>query len=142
MPLENVEVVVSGSYVRAELSEDVANLGGASGDRLPGVPRLTARTGLVYSFPAPGNGTISLHADLQYVGDSYMGFDRSTSRRLPAHWLANASVTFRRNSWSAALFIDNATDETAAIFINDNLLGEWQTPLRPRTVGVRLKRRF
>lgn len=142
LPHDNVEVFVSGSYTRAELSEDVPNLGGVTGDRLPGVPRLAARAAVEFAYPALDSGAMLWRADLQYVGDSYMGFDRSTSRRLPAHWIMNASATVLRDGWSATLFIDNAADETAAIFINDNVLGEWQTPIRPRTFGLRLNWQF
>ena len=137
-----MKLFLAGSYNRAELSEDVPNLNGMKGDRLPGVPRVTARAGASYSFPAFRDKMAFINADLQYVGNSYMGFDSSIARELPAYTVGNLRIGLESDTWSAALFIKNLADETGAVFINDNTLGEWLTQIRPRTVGVNMNWRF
>ena len=141
-PIESVELFLAGSYNQAELTEDVPNLNGMNGDRLPGVPRVTARAGASYLFPAFGNKTASVTIDLQYVGNSYMDFDSATSPELPAYTVGNLRFGLESDSWTATLFVNNVADETGTVFINDNILGEWLTQIRPRTVGVSINWRF
>jgi iron complex outermembrane recepter protein len=139
---ERVEVFLAASYNRAELSDNVPNLNGMKGDRLPGVPRSTARAGASYGFPVAGRKTAFIHADIQYVGDSYMGFNQQASRKLPAYTVGNLRVGLESDSWTATLFIHNLADESGAVFINDNILGEWLTFIRPRTIGASINWRF
>ena len=138
VPLDNLEVVLAGSYNRAVLSADEPNLGGVKGDQLPGVPRFTAHASLNYFFSAFGDKSAFTNVNVQYIGDSYMGFDQSASRELESHTVGNISVGLTSDAWTAALFINNVADETGTVFINDNILGEWHTLIRPRTVGIKL----
>jgi len=141
-PTDAFEYDVAASYNVAELSEDVPNLGGVKGDRLPGVPRLTISAGVRFFFTTIGNMNPSIGADAQYVGKSYMGFNSTMSRELPAYTVANLRFGLQSKTWSATLFAHNVFDETGTLFINDNVLGEWVTQIRPRTVGVSLNWQF
>lgn len=142
VPLENLQLAFTASYNRAELSDDVPNLGGVKGDRLPGVPRLTAHASLNYSFPAFGDKSAFTNVNVQYVGKSYMGFDQSASPELAAYTVGNISVGLTSDAWTAALFINNVADKMGTVFINDNILGEWRTQIRPRTIGVKMRWHF
>ncbi len=139
-PLDSLELVFAASLNNAELSEDVPNLNGMRGDRVPGAPRITARGGARIVFPAFGGRDGFAQADLQYVGTTYMEFDGTPE--VPSYTIANLRFGVDAESWSAVLFIDNAANEDGALFINDNPVGKWLTPIRPRTVGVSLNWRF
>ena len=140
-PLDSLELAFAAGLNDAELSEDVPNLNGTSGDRVPGVPRVTARASARLMLSAFTIRDAYAQVDLQHVGNSRMDFAPS-SPEIPSYTIANLRLGLDRDSWSAAVFVNNATDERSALFINDNPLGSWVSPLRPRTVGVNVNWRF
>lgn len=139
-PLDSLDFVLAISLNDAELSEDVPNLNGTKGDRVPGVPKVAVRGGARVSFPALGGRDGYAQVDIQYVGTSYMEFDGTPE--VPSYTITNLRFGVDTSSWSAALFVDNVADENGALFINDNPLGAWVSPLRPRTAGVSVLWRF
>jgi outer membrane receptor protein involved in Fe transport len=141
-PLEGLDIILTTAFNRAELSEDVPNLGGSVGDRIPGVPRLTANVGFSYYFKVFSGYEAFISSDYQYVGDSYNAFDRSNSIKLPSFSLANFRIGLNTKHWSSALFINNAFDERGILFVNENILGTWVGATPPRTIGVSTTWRF
>ena len=139
-PLDSLELVMAAGLNNAELSEDVPNLGGTDGDRIPGVPRITARVGARMRFPLFAREAYA-QADVQYVGNSYVGFT-TMSPKLPPYTIVNLRLGVDLDNWSAAVFVNNVADEDGALFINDNPLGQWLAPIRPRTVGLNVNWRF
>lgn len=140
-PLDRLELAFAASFTDAELSENVPNLNGSRGDRVPGVARVTARASARLLFAALANRNAYAQLDLQHVGDSRMEFAPS-SPQIPSYTIANLRFGVDRDSWSAAVFVNNVADEDSALFVNDNPLGSWVSPLRPRTVGLNLNWRF
>ena len=141
-PTASFEYTVAASYIDAKLSEDVPNLGAAEGDRLPGVPHTTASASATYSFAERTGHSYSVGLAVQYVGSSSMDFGAATSRRLPAYATVDLRSELDAGAWTLTAFVNNLFNERGVVFINDNILGEWQTIIRPRTVGVGLEWRF
>ena len=141
-PLDNVDIIVAASYNDPTLSEDVPNLGGSAGDRIPGVPRFTANFGMSYYFSAFGDREAFIHGNYSYVSNSFSEFDRTISRELPSYSVANFRIGVNTQHWSTALFVNNVFDERGILFVNDNILGQWVTATRPRTVGINTTWRF
>lgn len=139
---ESFEYGASATYTQAELSEDVPNLRALDGDRLPGIPRTTASVHATYSFKERGQRQPSIVAVVQHVGASFMDFNEETSRRLPSYTLVDLRFRIDSEPWTVSFFATNIFDERGVVFVNDNILGEWQTITRPRTVGVGLNWRF
>ncbi len=135
-PVENLEVVMAASYNDAELREDVPNLDGRAGDRVPGVPRFTAHIGATYFFSAFGSREAFIEGDYRYVSNSFNNFDRAISRELVSYNISNFRVGVKTRQWSTALFVNNVFDERGILFAEDNILGRWVTVTRPRTVGI------
>ncbi|MBT8078720.1 MAG: TonB-dependent receptor [Gammaproteobacteria bacterium] len=82
-------------------------------------------TQLVYSYT--DDVISSLNAGALFMQDDYATFD--------------VNLGYRRDNWSATLFVDNLTDELADLFISneDDIIKT--TPNRPRTIGVRFSYR-
>lgn len=133
---------IAASFNEAELTENAQNFGGMDGDRLPGVPEFTASANANYQFNAIGNKTPTLGLDVQYVGSSYMDFNSATSSKIPSYTVANLRLALQADGWTAAVFAHNLFDEAGLLFVNDNILGQWSTPIRPRTVGISLNWQF
>jgi len=136
LPTDNVVINIGASYTNAELRNDVPNLGGSAGDRIPGVPRFTANLGVSYFFPVFGDREAFIHGDYQHVSNSYNVFDQTVRRELPAYDITNIRIGLNTQHWSSALFINNLFDERGILIVEDDILGQWVTATPPLTIGV------
>ncbi|MEJ0038089.1 MAG: TonB-dependent receptor [Gammaproteobacteria bacterium] len=154
-PIEALELAVAAGYNDGELTEDTpgAPAGpnpGFKGDRLPGVPRANFSASAQYFFPLFGGGYEGfVRGDYSYTGDSTTTFNNlSTANGLPSHFtpesysLLNLRVGVRNDRWTAALYVDNATNERAEILIDNSSVAERITRNRPRTVGANVRFSF
>ncbi len=83
-------------------------------------------TQLVYSYT--DDVISSINAGALFPQDSYN--------------IVDLTMGYRRDSWTATLFVENLTDELATLFISneDDIIKT--TPNRPRTIGLRLSYRY
>jgi len=134
-PVHNLELTLNRAYTDARLSEEVPGLEGTDGYELPGVPEYTFGGAVMWFFKSFEGVTSSVRADYQYVGESYnaIGIYRSET---PSHSLTNLRLTFSRNRWDAALFINNLFGERAIVTAHENPAGRYVTTARPFTLGV------
>jgi len=135
-PARNLELTLNGNYSDAKLSEDVPNLGGASGDDLPGVPDYTFGGSITWFFKSFEGVTSSVRADYQYVGESYNDINPAIRQEIPSYSLTNLRLNFRRNRWETSLYVNNLFDNWAVVTVHNNLSGQYVTTAQPFTVGV------
>lgn len=154
-PAPGLDLTFAAGYNDGELTEDTpgAPAGpnpGFKGDRLPGVPRVNLSSSAQYGFPISSSGLEGFgRVDVSYTGDSTTTFnDLSTANGFPSHFnpdsysLVNLRVGVQTTRWTAALFVDNATDERAEVLIDNAAVAERITRNRPRTVGVNVRMNF
>ena len=154
-PAAGLDLALSAGYNDGELTEDTpgAPAGpnpGFKGDRLPGVPRLNLAASAQYTFPLSSGGLDGFgRVDYSYTGDSTTTFnDLSTANGLPSHFnpddygLLNLRLGVQNERWSAALFVENATDERAQLLIDNAAVTERITRNRPRTFGMNVRYNF
>jgi outer membrane receptor for monomeric catechols len=125
---------------------------GDAGQRLPGSAKTSAGLFLKYDIPLAGNSSIDLDAGANYKGSVLLAMPSSALPNPPTaggYTLLNGSITYLRDSWRAALFVDNATDKRAVTWINPGYgSGTYMDQSRsffinhPRTVGIRLGYKF
>jgi len=93
-------------------------------------------------------GTMPGYAQLAvtYTGDQWNNLEVADRVKIDAYTLVGFAAGIQRDSWSLDLFIDNVTDERAAIdFLDAGWGGTFDTrdvPNRPRTIGLRFGQRF
>jgi len=137
---EGLTLAFAGSYTDAEFTETVTGININDGDKIPNVPEFTlsasstyrwqltsALGGFVYGaaqYSSELTDTVSFAAD----GDSYTRVD------------VRGGV--EAESWSAFLFVDNLTDEDAAIAPYYEGPAGVATRLRPLTIGLQLRAWF
>jgi outer membrane receptor protein involved in Fe transport len=154
-PAAGLDLALSAGYNDGELTQDTpgAPAGpnpGFKGDRLPGVPRLNLAASAQYTFPLSSGGLDGFgRADYSYTGDSTTTFnDLSTANGLPSNFnpddygLLNLRLGVQNERWSAALFVENATDERAQLLIDNAAVTERITRNRPRTFGMNVRYNF
>jgi len=154
-PAAGLDLALAAGYNDGELTEDTpgAPAGpnpGFKGDRLPGVPRLNFAASAQYTFPLSSGGLDGFgRVDYSYTGDSTTTFnDLSTANGLPSHFnpdaygLLNLRLGVQNERWTAALFVENATDERAELLIDNAGVTERITRNRPRTFGMNVRFNF
>ena len=113
---------------------------------LPGAPRGMVGVAAHYE-PAPiGPFQPFFDASVDYVGQSRLSFDATTSRRMGDYTRSKLTGGFETGAWRVAAFIDNPLGVTGDTFAYGNpftLRRSHQiTPLPPRTFGLQLTRSF
>lgn len=114
-------------------------------NRLPVLPDYAGRLKLSYHAEI---GTVSADwfAAAHYVGTSRLSFDPGLARSMGGYWNADAGVTFSMGEWRAALTVSNLLDGRGNSFGFGNpfsiRLLDQRTPIRPRTVGLRIEKAF
>jgi iron complex outermembrane recepter protein len=154
-PAAGLDLALAAGYNDGELTEDTpgAPAGpnpGFKGDRLPGVPRLNLAASAQYTFPLSSGGLDGFgRVDYSYTGDSTTTFnDLSTANGLPSHFdpgaygLLNLRLGMQSERWTAALFVENATDERAELLIDNAAVAQRITRNRPRTFGMNVRYNF
>lgn len=154
-PAAGLDLALAAGYNDGELTQDTpgAPAGpnpGFKGDRLPGVPRLNLAASAQYTFPLSSGGLDGFgRVDYSYTGDSTTTFnDLSTANGLPSHFnpdaygLLNLRLGVQNERWTAALFVENATDERAQLLIDNAGVTERITRNRPRTFGMNVRYNF
>lgn len=113
---------------------------------LPGAPHFLSGAALLYHRPLWPDATLRLFAGALYVGHSNITFSNQSVLDIGGYVDATVRAGVETQTWSAALYIDNAADTKAATFSYGNPLRfgshDVVTPLRPMTVGFELARRF
>jgi outer membrane receptor protein involved in Fe transport len=129
-----------------EVTGSTAALSRVSNHRLPETPSISARLGLVRNVLLGRDTVLSTRGELAFVGPSVLGVGDMFDVRQGGYGVANLGLTARRGGYALALTLDNLLDERGNRFAYGNpfLLGRRNvsTPLRPRTVGVRLSADF
>jgi iron complex outermembrane recepter protein len=143
-----LSIGANAGYAHSELVS--SNAGAIIGQPLPNSPEWTA-SGLVdYRFPLSALGTGFLHYDISYVDSqtSELLFTPTDDVRLHSYSLSNVRVGVdARNDLTVAVFADNLFNDRAELgrdlsFGNAADNTHRFTIARPRTIGVRLNKKF
>lgn len=113
---------------------------------LPGVAKLMASADVRYRWaPAPGlEATVSVQAG--YIGHSFLTFDGGAASLMGGYGTGRVSADLNAEHWRLEAYVDNVTDQVDDTFAFGNPFSRGRasqaTPLRPRTFGVAVTRRF
>ena len=99
-----------------------------------------------YHRPLPLGATLRLRAQAAYTSGARLGLDEATSRRMDSYSNAGVSAALETERWTLTAYVDNPLDSHANTFAFGNPFAprtdQAITPLRPRTLGVRLQAQF
>lgn len=108
------------------------------GSPLALAPRWQGGLRLRYEREAASGTTFFAQTGGQFVGTSYTSTIKPQNYKLPSYAQFDASSGFKRDNWSAELFITNLTDKRAISYISNSDNINLQSTIRPRTIGLRL----
>ncbi|WP_167762432.1 TonB-dependent receptor [Brevundimonas intermedia] len=147
-PVPALTLVGSLSLMDAQLEADSPDLGGQKGDALPDAPDVTLALSADYAFSLGGYDA-DVGATVRYVDDRVASFDQSPGspqHQLPDYTTVDLRAGVDFGQVRAQLYVRNLFDEfgeLSAVTSFSVAGGPIQiTPLRPRTIGLTLSRRF
>ena len=112
---------------------------------LPGVPYAMGAADVRYRWRVGGLDA-ETSAQVAYVGHSFLTFDGGTGNSMGGYASGRVAAALGTAAWRATAYVDNVADETGNTFAYGNPFSRSRatqaTPLRPRTFGVGLTRRF
>lgn len=77
--------------------------------------------------------------DFQYVAGAWNTYDPTTRKWVASRELFNLRAGAQHGRLELELYAENVFDDRGVLYHNLNFLGEWQTLVRPRTLGVRAR---
>ncbi|MBM5812194.1 MAG: TonB-dependent receptor [Gammaproteobacteria bacterium] len=136
------------------------------GNRMPSVPKIQVAANATYQWPVSDAFNAYVTASWQHVGDRYTqvadqapGFGTFTvfgygspsissftfDPLLPSYDIANLRVGVRNDVWEAAVFVNNLTDESARLGLDQERGRRARVGYltnQPRTIGISYRRSF
>jgi outer membrane receptor protein involved in Fe transport len=113
---------------------------------LPGVSRASASLGADYHWDLTSGRTLRLQGQASYVGASYLTFGDNEAEEMGGNLGLRGIASLTTPGWSLSATLDNPLNSRANTFSfgNPYLIGREQivTPMRPRTVSLRVSKRF
>jgi iron complex outermembrane receptor protein len=113
---------------------------------LPGVARMMGSADIRYRWELGSGVQATLSAQAGYVGHSYLTFEGGADNRMGGYGIGRLSGELEGARWRIEAYVENLTNETGDTFSFGDPFSRARagqiTPLRPRTAGVALTRRF
>lgn len=140
---DNFTLFTNFSYNDTELTRVPANIVSIApeGSPLALAPELQFVVRGRYEWDMRG-GNAFTQAAVAYTDDTVSSINVGALEPLDSYSTVDLAAGYAKDNWSATLFVENATDELADVFISneDDILKT--TPNRPRTIGMRFSYKF
>ena len=111
----NLYLDFAGSFMSAEITNDIESLDATAGDRLPNVAEQQYNIGLTYDFSLASKPAFA-RFDVNHYGDSYATFAEDKEDMSPSYTKLNLNVGMELENSYLQLSIDNLTDERTEAF--------------------------
>ncbi|WP_372781112.1 TonB-dependent receptor [Phenylobacterium sp.] len=112
---------------------------------LPGVPYNMGAADVRYRWRI-GRFDAEASAQIAYVGRSFLTFDGGSGNSMGGYGSGRVAMALGAAAWRATAYVDNVADEAGNTFAYGNPFSRARatqaTPLRPRTFGLGLSRKF
>ncbi len=145
-PAAALEIRLAGLIDDPQLTRRNPAFASARDSGLPGVPGASASGGITYRHAIGPGLTLTLDAQVNYVGVSYLTFDALSEYRMGDYATGKVSAAVGGEGWRLTGFVDNPgnTRTNTFSFGNPFHIGRINdvTPLRPRTAGLELTLAF
>ena len=141
-PTAGLEIHTNALFADPEITRPSPSFNSRGDAGLPGVPAVSANLLASYRRSLPWGLNLEADGTLAYVGASNLTFDAERRSRMGGYMTGRISLGVRSLGWSATAFVDNPFDIQANTFSFGDPFrlpeGSAVTPLRPRTVGLKL----
>lgn len=140
-PIETLRFQVEATYLDSEIDKVAPGSNATPGERLPAVARWSGSASAQLTIPWSGGVVQYIRIGEQYVGGSRTDFG-AFALPMGDYWLASVRTGVTWNQWDADLFVSNATDKRATLYVNQFGGPPRFETNRPRTIGLTLRYAF
>lgn len=145
------------NYTDSEITETALGVSAKVGQPVLDTPKWNGSVFVDLEFPEAGGWQPKLRADWQFRSKSIRQFDSLVNVFLPSgvpalvpdpsqiavgYEVLNVGLTLQKGTWQAQVYVNNVTDESAAVEVQRLFNTANTTTLRPRTIGVSLRTSF
>ncbi len=142
-PIPEVTVGGGATYLDATLTQPSSFVEAPAGSRLPVTPNYKFSLYAEYDFPIAWIAAAGhLRGDVSRTGGSVNDIDPVGVGHLPAYTTANFQIGAETDAWGINLFLNNAFDERAVLYLSPAGYEHQETPNQPRTIGLTVSRKF
>jgi outer membrane receptor protein involved in Fe transport len=141
-PIARLQLSLTAARTKSRLSADSPNVSGEAGEPIPTVPEWTYSAAVDREFNWTEQIPGYLRANYRFADASWSDFDSAIRRRMPSRRLLDVRFGAYLEDWQIELFADNVLDERAVLMHANNVLGEWQMLVWPRSVGISARVEF
>jgi iron complex outermembrane recepter protein len=148
VPLRGLDVNAALSMVNAKLTGNAQDVGAVSGDPLLSVAKWHVSSAVTYTVPIRPQYDAYAHADYQYTGPMLAGYDFSTpvlnyENHDAGYSIINLRAGVTHNDLELALFVQNLASARPKIFSGNFISDDINVyTIRPRTIGLNIKKKF
>lgn len=151
-----LSIGASAGYTDAKITKSAPGVSAQVGQEVLDTPKWIASGYVAYRFPVWGDNIGTVRADYQYHGSSQRMFESSLpvvtptgpvlvpnpTQRQEAYEVVNLNLDIDTSEWRYSVYVTNLFD--VAPLIDHNVVSgmEAAITLRPRTLGVNLRRHF
>jgi outer membrane receptor protein involved in Fe transport len=133
-------------FNRPRLTKVDRNFASEAQSELPGVPDVSAGAMTRYQRNLAADRRLVLTAEMEYVGQSRLTFDRRLSPSMGGYVTGRLSAEIASRTWNVTFAVSNPANASSDTFSYGNPFSFGQvrqvTPLRPRTWSLDLSRAF
>ncbi|MBC7667748.1 MAG: TonB-dependent receptor [Gemmatimonadaceae bacterium] len=145
-PRPGLTIEVNALFNRPRLSKVDRNFASAAQSELPGVPDVSAGGLARYQQSLSADLRLIMTAEMEYVGQSRLTFDRRLSPSMGGYMTGRLSAEMAMADWGVTLAVTNPANASSDTFAYGNPFSFGQvrqvTPLRPRTWSLDISRAF
>jgi outer membrane receptor protein involved in Fe transport len=143
-PGHHLQVRANGLIEDPELTRTLGVFPARPDIGLPGVPRHMGGIDVRYRWRAGELGEAVLSAQYNYVGTSFLTFAGGAENQQGGYGVGRLAAELSRRHWRLSAYLDNVGDTHANTFAFGNPFHALPqtTPLRPRTLGMRIERMY
>ena len=142
----SVTLEANALFNRPRLTKLDLNFASAAQSELPGVPDVSAGAMARYQRDLARGRRLVLTAELEYVGQSRLTFDRRLSPSMGGYVTGRMSAEVSTSRWNLAFAVTNPANASSDTFAYGNPFSFGQvrqvTPLRPRTWSLDVSHAF
>ena len=145
-PRPGLTIEANALFNQPRLSKVDRNFASAAQSELPGVPDVSAGGLARYQKDLAADRRLIVTAEMEYVGQSRLTFDRRLSPSMGGYVTGRLSAEMAMADWGVTLAVTNPANASSDTFAYGNPFSFGQvrqvTPLRPRTWSLDISRIF
>jgi outer membrane receptor protein involved in Fe transport len=146
-PVDAWSIRATAAYTDAKLTSNAPLAGGANGDELPFVPKVTGSLSSTYHWPLAAGWDASVGGSVNYTGNRRSDYSLRAPVTVPSYTTVNLDAAISREAWTFSVYVKNLGNSKGITYLETRGLLPGDNPttagiITPLTIGVQANYRF